>query len=189
MTWWTNFRKSFVFLPFFLNPPLPSRLAPALAPCFPSLFLSQTLSDQTRLSLSNLTLTLPYLLLLPLLLLRWSNLVVENEVAASPLMAGEWIARGSGPWKERAQALQLRIRDRFRVAVDRHRHWRAESDYSPALQRWALRLRSLWRDPSSLASSPSSSSYSSSASFRFYRKRGWFLFSRNAFHWFGNCLV
>ncbi|XP_020086443.1 uncharacterized protein LOC109708918 [Ananas comosus] len=86
-------------------------------------------------------------------------------------MAEGWIARGSGPWKDRAHALQLRIRDRFRVAVDRHRHWRAESDYSAALQRWALRLRSLWRDPSSLASSPSSSSYSSSASFRFYRKK------------------
>ncbi|XP_010921824.1 uncharacterized protein [Elaeis guineensis] len=80
-------------------------------------------------------------------------------------MAGECIDRGGSLWKDRARELQLRIRDRFRVAVDRHRTWRVESDYSLTLRRWILRVRSIWRDPSAPARS------SSSSSLRFHRKR------------------
>ncbi|XP_072985266.1 uncharacterized protein [Typha latifolia] len=81
-------------------------------------------------------------------------------------MAGQWIEHSVGPWKDRARELQIRIRDRFRVAVDRHLYRQAESDYSVALRRWALRVRSLWSDPS-----PTISSDSSSTTFRFYRKK------------------
>lgn len=72
--------------------------------------------------------------------------------------AGEWIELEGSLWKDRARALQLRIRDRFRVAVDRHCRWQVESDYSVAIRRWVLRL---WRDSSSADRS----------SMRFYRKR------------------
>ncbi|KAH0461212.1 hypothetical protein IEQ34_008787 [Dendrobium chrysotoxum] len=72
--------------------------------------------------------------------------------------AGEWIDLEGTLWKDRVRALQLRIRDRFRVAVDRHRRWHVETDYSVAIRRWALRL---WRDSSSADRS----------SMRFYRKR------------------
>lgn len=70
---------------------------------------------------------------------------------------GEWIDREGSLWKDRARALRLRIRDRFRVAVDRHRRWKVESHYSVAINRWVLRL---WRDSSSAKRS----------SIRFYRK-------------------
>ncbi|KAG1371253.1 hypothetical protein COCNU_16G003470 [Cocos nucifera] len=77
-------------------------------------------------------------------------------------MAGEWVERPGSLWKDRARALQLQIRDRFRVAVDRHRNWREEADYSLTLRRWILRVRSVWRVPSTPARS---------SSLRFYRKR------------------
>ncbi|XP_058076717.1 uncharacterized protein LOC131225243 [Magnolia sinica] len=70
------------------------------------------------------------------------------------------IDRRSDRWKSKFRALQLRIRDRFRVAVDRHRRWQrfSDSNDSSLLQRWILRLRSL-RRASSLPPTP------------FYRKR------------------
>lgn len=52
-------------------------------------------------------------------------------------------------WKGKIRALQLRIRDRFRVAVDRHLHHRrrfSESYHLSILQRWILRIRSLYGD-------------------------------------------
>ncbi|XP_020586740.1 tafazzin-like, partial [Phalaenopsis equestris] len=73
-------------------------------------------------------------------------------------MAGGWIDHEGTIWMDRARALQLRIRDRFRVAVDLHRRWKVESDYSVAIRRWVLRL---WRDSSS----------ANRSSVRFYRKR------------------
>lgn len=77
----------------------------------------------------------------------------------------------NGHWRDRARALQYRIRDRFRIAVDRHRRWSEESDYSVTLRRWVLRLRALLENPSSsVSSSTSLSRYS-----KFYRKRGTFL--------------
>ncbi|KAG0483469.1 hypothetical protein HPP92_011553 [Vanilla planifolia] len=60
-------------------------------------------------------------------------------------------------WKDRLRALQLRIRDRFRVAVDRHRRWQVESDCPSTIRRWFLRI---WNDTSAKRSS-----------MRFYRKR------------------
>ncbi|RWW14718.1 hypothetical protein GW17_00021489 [Ensete ventricosum] len=71
---------------------------------------------------------------------------------------------GGSPWQDQARALQLRIRDRFRVAVDRRRRWHLESDYSMTLQRWFRRVLSVWEDqsPGALASPV-----------RFYRKKGW----------------
>ncbi|KAH7676659.1 1-acylglycerophosphocholine O-acyltransferase protein [Dioscorea alata] len=73
----------------------------------------------------------------------------------------------NGHWRDRARALQYRIRDRFRIAVDRHRRWSEESDYSVTLRRWVLRLRALLENPSSsVSSSTSLSRYS-----KFYRKR------------------
>lgn len=63
-------------------------------------------------------------------------------------------------WKNRAWSLQLRLRDRFRVAVDKHRRRRRFSDgyFSSTMQRWLQRFRSLRGD-----SLPSTSA--------FYRKR------------------
>lgn len=69
-------------------------------------------------------------------------------------------------WKNKARSLQLQLRDRFRVAVDRHwrrRHNRtispdADGYFSSTLQRWLNRIRDFRRD-----SLPSSTS--------FYRKR------------------
>lgn len=71
-------------------------------------------------------------------------------------------------WKSKARSLQLQLRDRFRVAVDRH--WRrrhnhhtfipsADGYFSSTIQRWLSRFRDFRRD-----SLPSSTS--------FYRKRG-----------------
>ncbi|KAL5996130.1 hypothetical protein ACLOJK_026203 [Asimina triloba] len=64
------------------------------------------------------------------------------------------------PWTSKLRALQFRLRDRFRVAVDRHRCWQRFSDSydSSALHRWILRLRSLRRE-------------SALPTTRFYRKR------------------
>ena len=70
-------------------------------------------------------------------------------------------------WKSKARSLQLQLRDRFRVAVDRH--WRrrhnhhtfipsADGYFSSTIQRWLSRFRDFRRD-----SLPSSTS--------FYRKR------------------
>ncbi|MED6156451.1 hypothetical protein PIB30_014417 [Stylosanthes scabra] len=67
-------------------------------------------------------------------------------------------------WKGKARSLQLQLRNRFRVAVDRH--WRrrhaiiphAQGFFSSTFQRWLTRFRDFRRD-----SLPSSSS--------FYRKR------------------
>ncbi|RWR76528.1 tafazzin [Cinnamomum micranthum f. kanehirae] len=64
-------------------------------------------------------------------------------------------------WKDTIRALQLRIRDRFRIVVDRHRNHRqrfSENYLSSTLQRWILRFRNLYAK-----SSPSPSV--------FYRKR------------------
>ncbi|XP_042517256.1 tafazzin [Macadamia integrifolia] len=74
-------------------------------------------------------------------------------------MMGDWVDRGD-LWKNRARALQLRIRDRFRVAVHGKRRRTGFSDgyLSASLQRWITRLRKLRRD-----SLPASSA--------FYRKR------------------
>ena len=70
-------------------------------------------------------------------------------------------------WKSKARSLQLQLRDRFRVAVDRH--WRrrhnhpfipaADVYFSSTIQRWLTRFRDFRRE-----SLPSSTS--------FYRKRG-----------------
>ncbi|CAL5194749.1 unnamed protein product [Lathyrus oleraceus] len=69
-------------------------------------------------------------------------------------------------WKSKARSLQLQLRDRFRVAVDRH--WRrrhhhtvflhADGYFSSTIQRWLNRFRDFRRD-----ALPSSTS--------FYRKR------------------
>ncbi|CAK8544630.1 unnamed protein product [Lathyrus sativus] len=69
-------------------------------------------------------------------------------------------------WKNKARSLQLQLRDRFRVAVDRH--WRrrhhhtvflhADGYFSSTIQRWLNRFRDFRRD-----ALPSSTS--------FYRKR------------------
>lgn len=64
-------------------------------------------------------------------------------------------------WKSRARSLQLRLRDRFRIAVDRHRRlpmFSTDGYFSSTLQRWLRRVRDFRRD-----SLPSSSA--------FYRKR------------------
>ncbi|PKA58434.1 N-acylphosphatidylethanolamine synthase [Apostasia shenzhenica] len=73
-------------------------------------------------------------------------------------MAGEWIERNGSLWKDRARAFQLRLRDRFRVAVDRRRHWKVESDRSLVIQQFVLRI---WGD----------SSTAERSCMRFYRKR------------------
>ncbi|KAK4778615.1 hypothetical protein SAY86_006143 [Trapa natans] len=75
-------------------------------------------------------------------------------------MADQWIDQAD-LWKSKARSLQLRLRDRFRVAVDRHRRrpsMFADGYFSATLARWLRRYRDFRRD-----SLPSSSS--------FYRKR------------------
>ncbi|KAJ4845123.1 hypothetical protein Tsubulata_038389 [Turnera subulata] len=64
-------------------------------------------------------------------------------------------------WKLRARQLQLRLRDRFRVAVDRHRPpiFSPDSSFSSTVQRWLARFRDFRRES---LQSPSA----------FYRKRG-----------------
>lgn len=80
-------------------------------------------------------------------------------------MAVQRIELGRGDlWKSKAKALQLRLRDRFRVVVDRHRRrphiFSAASDgyFSSTVQRWLNHFRDFRRD----------SLHSPSA---FYRKR------------------
>ncbi|MCL7050411.1 hypothetical protein MKW94_002980, partial [Papaver nudicaule] len=69
-------------------------------------------------------------------------------------MEGKWVNRGD-LWKDKARALQLRIRDRFRVTVDKHRRniprFSSSSDgttinYSSNVHRWMLSFRTLRRD-------------------------------------------
>ncbi|KAG6535649.1 hypothetical protein ZIOFF_000672 [Zingiber officinale] len=60
------------------------------------------------------------------------------------MRAGEWMERGAGPWRDQVRELQLRIRNRFRVAVVRRRHRLVESDYSSPVKRWLHRLRNMW---------------------------------------------
>lgn len=83
----------------------------------------------------------------------------------SRIMVEHWIETGD-LWKGKARSLQLLLRDRFRVAVDRHRqHRRFSSDddgdgyFSSTIQRCLERFRHFRRD-----SLPSSST--------FYRKTG-----------------
>lgn len=77
-------------------------------------------------------------------------------------MAKQWMDRGESLWMDGARVLQLRLRERFRVAVDRRVRLPEVSDYSPTLQRWIHRARSFWEESSSRAATPS---------YRFYRKR------------------
>ncbi|XWS57502.1 hypothetical protein CRYUN_Cryun09bG0179600 [Craigia yunnanensis] len=73
-------------------------------------------------------------------------------------MAVQWIDRGD-LWKNKARVLQLQLRQRFRVAVDRQRHSMfADRYFSSTVQRWLRRFCDFRRD-----SLPSSSA--------FYRKR------------------
>ncbi|GMJ11769.1 hypothetical protein like AT3G05510 [Hibiscus trionum] len=73
-------------------------------------------------------------------------------------MAVQRLDRGD-LWKNKARVLQLQLRQRFRVAVDRHRHSVfADRYFSSTVQRWLRRFRDFRRD-----SLPSSSA--------FYRKR------------------
>lgn len=65
-------------------------------------------------------------------------------------------------WKSRARSLQFRLRDRFRVAIDRHCRrpmFSTDGYFSSTLQRWLRRFRDFRRD-------------SLSSSSAFYRKRG-----------------
>lgn len=73
-------------------------------------------------------------------------------------MAAQWIDRGD-LWKNKARVLQLRLKDRFRIAVDKHRRRPMFFDgyFSSTMQRWLHRFRYFRRE--SLPSSP------------FYRKR------------------
>lgn len=75
-------------------------------------------------------------------------------------MEAAWIGGGEA-WKAKAAALRLRLRDRFRVAVDRHWPRAGVSDAydSPTVQRWVSRFRR-FRDGSSGRSAV------------FYQKRG-----------------
>ncbi|KAK8480429.1 hypothetical protein V6N13_131006 [Hibiscus sabdariffa] len=73
-------------------------------------------------------------------------------------MAVQRLDRGD-LWKNKARVLQLQLRQRFRVAVDSHRHSVfADRYFSSTVQRWLRRFRDFRRD-----SLPSSSA--------FYRKR------------------
>ncbi|KAM7278511.1 hypothetical protein ACFE04_005645 [Oxalis oulophora] len=72
-------------------------------------------------------------------------------------MAAQWIDRGE-VWKHNARALQLQLKDRFRVVVDRHRRKSQDSYFSSTVQRYLSRFRDFRRD----------SLHSSTA---FYRKR------------------
>ena len=91
-------------------------------------------------------------------------------------MAVQRLERGD-LWKSKAMALQIRLRDRFRVAVDRRRRLREvifagdgdgdDGCFSTTFDRWLRRFRDFRRE-----SLPSSSS-------TFYRKRGIFSDSGN----------
>lgn len=90
-------------------------------------------------------------------------------------MAVQRLERGD-LWKSKAMALQIRLRDRFRVAVDRRRRLREvlfagdgvgdDGCFSTTFDRWLRRFRDFRRE-----SLPSSST--------FYRKRGIFSDSGN----------
>lgn len=92
--------------------------------------------------------------------------IKEQEISLYEVkMAVQRIELGRGDlWKSKAKALQLRLRDRFRVVVDRHRRrphiFSAASDgyFSSTVQRWLNHFRDFRRD----------SLHSPSA---FYRKR------------------
>ncbi|XVE89643.1 hypothetical protein DITRI_Ditri20bG0012200 [Diplodiscus trichospermus] len=74
-------------------------------------------------------------------------------------MAVQWVDRGD-LWKNKARVLQLQLRQRFRVAVDRHRLHSVFADryFSSTVQRWLRQFRDFRCD-----SLPSSSA--------FYRRR------------------
>lgn len=76
-------------------------------------------------------------------------------------------------WKNKARSLQLRLRDRFRVAVDNHRRKPtifSDGYFSFTLRLWLQRFRDFRHDlPSSTV---------------FYRKRGVFSFSNASFFFF-----
>lgn len=80
------------------------------------------------------------------------------------MVSGRWIETGADLWKDRARSLQLRLRDRLRVAVDHHRRRPKIYDgyLSSSVERWLQRFRDFSRD-----TLPSSSA--------FYRKKGQFL--------------
>ncbi|PIA44424.1 hypothetical protein AQUCO_01700193v1 [Aquilegia coerulea] len=94
-----------------------------------------------------------------------------NQVVKESMASTQWInGRGDGDvWKNKVRSLQLRIRDRFRVTVDKHRirdHFKqriSDGYFSCTMQRWILRFRNLRKD--SLPPSPSAAAYA------FYRKR------------------
>lgn len=72
-----------------------------------------------------------------------------------------WID-GGDLWKDKARSLQLRLRDRFRVAVDRRLRCHpifSDASFSVTFQRWLKQFRDFRRE-----TLPSSSA--------FYRKRG-----------------
>ncbi|KAJ3696410.1 hypothetical protein LUZ61_000115 [Rhynchospora tenuis] len=81
-------------------------------------------------------------------------------------MSEEWLDGGADPWLDRARALKDRIRDRFRVAVDRRLK---DSDYTVSIQRWSHRIRTFFNHRPRIVSARYSSS-SSSASLRFHRQ-------------------
>lgn len=76
------------------------------------------------------------------------------------MVSGRWIETGADLWKDRARSLQLRLRDRLRVAVDHHcRRPKIYDGYlSSTVERWLQRFSDFRRD-----TLPSSST--------FYRKK------------------
>lgn len=83
------------------------------------------------------------------------------------MVSGRWIETGADLWKDRARSLQLRLRDRLRVAVDHHRRRPKIYDgyLSSTVERWIQRFSDFRRD-----TLPSSST--------FYRKKGQLPFPR-----------
>lgn len=64
------------------------------------------------------------------------------------MVAGRWVETGADLWKDRARSLQLRLRDRLRVAVDHHRRRPKISDgyFSSTVERWLQRFSDFRRD-------------------------------------------
>lgn len=89
---------------------------------------------------------------------------MEEVKSILRMFAGRWIETGADLWKDRARSLQLRLRDRLRVAVDHHcRRPKIYDGYlSSTVERWLQRFSDFRRD-----ALPSSST--------FYRKKGQFL--------------
>lgn len=91
-------------------------------------------------------------------------------------------AGGGVPWAERARAVGLQIRNRFRVApVDRRWLWRRADGRaaSEAVRQWSDRVRGLLQrgktpdqSSASLETSPAAAAKPSSSALRFYRKKG-----------------